>query len=301
MSFSSLNNDCAVIIVTYNNREDIPTCLRSLSRADPDARLQVIVVDNASPDGTGDWLHAFQARQNGFAAFQFIKNRENRGFTRAVNQALAYFNAEMVLFLNPDTELPEQSLARLRAFLHNHPDIQVIAPQFRNPDGTVQPSCRRFPRHRDILFSMMGLDLLFPRSKTFNGWKMGDFDHCSGRFVDQPQGAFLLARKEVIRTVGAWDERYPMFFSDVDWCYRVWQAGFRIYFWPEVFVIHHKGKSISADRPAMILSSHRSFIRYFWKTYRNWYSVVPNLLVTSLLLSAAPIRFLLAKLGDTHA
>ncbi|MBC7186808.1 MAG: glycosyltransferase family 2 protein, partial [Calditrichaeota bacterium] len=103
------------------------------------------------------------------------------------------------------------------------------------------------------------------KSPLFNGWKMGDFDHLSQRDVDQPQGAFLLARREAVASVGVLDERFLMFFSDVDWCRRFWEGGWRVTFVPEVHAIHHKGASVFAHRVPALIASHRDFLRYFRK------------------------------------
>ena len=141
----------------------------------------------------------------------------------------------------------------------------IVAPQFLNADGSIQPSCRRFPRHRDIVFHALGLNYLFPYSKLYNYWKMGDFDHQSQRFVDQPQGAFLLTHRRAFEDVGLLDENFPMFFSDVDWCRRFINKGWKITFTPEVKIIHHKGSSVynNRNRISLIWSSHISFYLYF--------------------------------------
>lgn len=282
--------------MTYNNRHDIDRCLDSLPTADPAARLQVIVVDNASTDGTRERLHAWMGHHPGLADLKVIFNEHNLGFTRAINQALAHARAADILFLNPDTELPPHSLQDLRTRLHSEKRACILAPQFRNADGSVQSSCRRFPRHRDVWFSMLGLGRLFRRSRLFNGWKMGDFDHCHERIVEQAAGAFLLTTLQVVQKIGPWDESYPMFFSDVDWCQRARDLGIPVLFVPSVFVYHRQGGSVEQERPEMILSSHRSFIRYFWRTYTGPAYFLPNLLVSLALIFAAPLRYLWAAI-----
>jgi len=284
--------DVAVILVTYNSAAELPDCLRSLQPAAGNLALQVLVIDNASGDGTPELLRRFARDKPPFAEFRVITNAENRGFTAAVNQGLALADAALVLFLNPDTVLPEQGLVQLREILHALPEAGVVASQLRYPDGRIQPSCRRFPRHAHIIFSLLGLAHLFPKSRLFNGWKMGDFDHRRDAWVEQPQGAFLLARREVVEAAGPWDESFPMFFSDVDWCKRVHDAGYRIRFTAAVQVEHRQGHSVLRHRPRMILSSHRSFIRYFWKHYRGGRWLLPNLLVSILLVFSGGIRFI---------
>lgn len=258
--------DLSVVIVTYNNQEDIAACLQALANEAGRVRTQLTLIDNRSQDGTTAIIRE-KVRDlcNEFAEFTFIENNANMGFTRALNQGLARARGRFVLILNPDTEIQAGCLQKLFPVLASEQRIGALAPQLLNEDGTVQPSCRRFPRRRDIFYEMICLSRLLKSSAEFNSWKMGDFDHRHARRVDQPQGAFLLTREDVLQTVGLWDEQFPMFFSDVDWCRRVYARGYEIYFKPEAKVIHKQGVSIFQRRPQMIWSSHRSFYRYFKK------------------------------------
>ncbi|MFQ5627171.1 MAG: glycosyltransferase family 2 protein [bacterium] len=290
----------SVIIVTYNNADEIVRCLESLPQNTAKCRLQIIIIDNASTDGTQSKLRAFQQSQLFDFELHIVLNTVNKGFTAAINQGIALASAPYILFLNPDTVVPQNALSTLVVCCQYDDRIGVVAPQLRNADGSVQASCRRFPRHRDVFFNVFGLAILFRKSRYFDGWKMGDFDHTQKCFVDQPQGAFLLSKREVIEKVGLLDEGFKMFFSDVDWCRRVVQAGYKILFTPEVHVIHHKGKSIIPNRPEMIHSSHRSFIRYFWKHYRAWVWWIPNVLVSILLVFSGFFRYFCAKLKTVN-
>jgi GT2 family glycosyltransferase len=257
VSFSLSNKPAlqySIIIVAYNNGDEILPCLNSLAKnAAHDRVLQIIIIDNASADGTQASIRAFQNRSHAIMEILSLFNRANRGFTAALNQGIRFAKAPFVLFLNPDTVLPENMLDTLRKILDNHSEAGVVAPQLRNADDSVQPSCRRFPQHRDVLFMVIGLAQLFKRSRFFNGWKMGDFGHRQSRYVDQPQGACLFTTKQILERVGEWDERFPMFLSDVDWCRRVADAGYKIRFTTGISVIHHQGKSVFSRRADMIL------------------------------------------------
>lgn len=280
----------SVVLVTYQNAAEIGGCLNSLHRASSHP-LQILIADNASTDATRDVIEktiaAFPASAG---THELFLHSANLGFTRALNLLLPRANGELVLFLNADTEWPRRGLDRLAELLWAAPMVGVVAPQLINDDGTVQPSCRRFPKPRDLFFEMTGLSRLFSHRAFFNGWKMGDFDHATAKDVDQPQGACLLARREVIDRVGLWDENFPMFFSDVDWCRRVWAAGWRIRFVPQVKVIHHQGVSVHQRRPAMIWSSHRSFFDYLRKYHRGWHGRLLNFGAGVALLGAAVCR-----------
>ena len=262
-------SEIAVIIVTYQSAKHIKACLRSLTKADPFRHVTIILIDNASTDGTQKIVKRVRPScVNSHLSLKFLFNKNNLGFTRAINQGLELCPKDtMVLFLNPDTILPISSLACLVQKLYAIPDCGIVVPQMLFPPSSkdieykpnslfknivddnfetelIQPSCRCFPVYRDLLFELTGLSRLFPKSSVFNHWKMGDFDHCSAREVEQPQGACLLVRPEVVKQVGLWDERFPIFFSDVDWCLRVWQAGWKIRFEPDIQIFHSLGESV---------------------------------------------------------
>ncbi len=305
-----------IIIVTYHSADHIQACLASLLQADAERKITVLVLDNASHDDTpaliAQALRAWPVPRVHGALFC---NEKNPGFTRALNQGLVQRPAgAAVLFLNPDTLLPPNSLAALLQKLYANHRTGIVAPQLRffdtsdrdlhaspqsisdfgprRNDNNIQPSCRRFPTYWDLFCEFTGLTSLFPTSPVFNRWKMGDFDHRSPREVDQPQGAFLLARPEVINEIGAWDERFPLFFSDVDWCRRVWQAGWKIRFEPGIFIWHAQGASVKRNKPRAIWSSHISFWRYFRKWRRSFLDEILSLIAGPFLFIAALVRII---------
>src|SRR5262249_53422120 len=159
--------------------------------------------------------------------------------------------------LNPDTEVQPEAIRYLLDFLADHPKVGIVAPKLLNSDGTVQRSCRQFPTFLGMLYELLGLSRLFPDNPRFREYKMLDWDHDDERQVDQPEGACLLLRREVIEQVGLLDEGFFMLFEEVDWCYRIKQAGWEIWFTPGAQVVHHYGQSIKQVKTRMILSSHR--------------------------------------------
>lgn len=288
----------AIIIVTFQNAGEIAACLRSLKKAAPQQLLHLFVIDNASTDATRQGIAtAIAELPPAHFRVELISNTANAGFTRAVNQGLERYFARLkqgeampVLFLNPDTILPPHSLAALMEKLYTFAGAGVIAPQFVHPDGRIQFSCRRFPTQWDLFCELSGLSRLFPNSPTLNHWKMGDFDHQHAATVEQPQGACLLAKPEVVQQVGWWDERFPIFFSDVDWCKRVWENGWQIRFEPSVQIIHAQGVSVRQVRLAAIWSSHLSFWRYLRKHASTRRQQLLNWIFGPLLVAAAFVR-----------
>lgn len=281
--------DISVVIVTFNNRYTIGRCIKTLARFMSPLQVELILIDNASTDGTRTILEKIDRRRpSDFASLTVLFNSQNLGYTRAVNQGLVLCRGRYVLLLNPDIEFVAPILTTLTA-LFARCEIVAVAPQLRYPNGKIQPSCRRFPIKRDILFEILGLSRLFPRSALFNRWRMPDFAHDHSRAVEQPQGAFLLIRRSVMQTVGPLDERFPMFFSDVDLCRRLYQHGV-IWFCAEGYVVHLQGVSVHQVRDRMIVSSHRSFADYFAKYDHTKRQAAVTLLIRFVLLCALPIR-----------
>jgi len=256
--------DLSVVIVTFNNADIIFPCCNALAEHLGNMQTQLIIIDNSSSDDTRFTLRKIESSFSGYFDIHVFLNRENTGYTRGVNQGIKMSRGEYLLIMNPDV-IVTSSLSPLFEQFEEEDKIGVLAPQLRYPDGRIQPSCRRFPKRRDVLYECMALAILFPQSPRFNSWRMPDFDHKNVLDNCQPQGAFLLTSQKVIERVGRFDEHFTMFFSDVDWCRRVIDAGFIIRFLPKTFVYHIQGASIRQRRAEMIISSHRSFIHYFEK------------------------------------
>jgi GT2 family glycosyltransferase len=250
----------SVIVVSWNVVGLLRRCLETLNNELTGIDAEVFVVDNNSADKSTD-MTAME-----FPQFYLIPNKSNLGFAVANNQALALSCGEYVLLLNPDTEVIPGAIKHLVDFLDNHSDAGIVAPQLINSDGSIQRSCREFPTFAGMLYELLGLSKMFPNHPLFGRYKMLDFDHGSQREVDQPEGACLLMRRSVIDEVGPLDEGFFMLFEEVDWCYRIKKANWKIWFSPQAKVVHHYGQSIKQVKAKMILSSHRGLHRY-WKKH----------------------------------
>ena len=276
----------SIIIVTYNSESEIVDCINSLLHQVNDINGEIVIIDNNSNDNT---ISLIKEIEN----ILIIRNNENHGYTIANNQGIKKAKGDYILLLNPDTVIPNGSIINLLNEIKDNKNIGAIAPQLRFPDGIIQNSCRRFPRRRDILYESIGLSKIFKNSKEFNYWKMGDFDHKKTCLVDQPAGASLLIPKKIINEIGLLDERFPMFFSDVDICKRIWDAGYAVRFTTNSYITHQGGASISRKRIKMILSSHLSFLKYFNKYNTKLFDDILNVLVGFFLLALIPFRILL--------
>jgi GT2 family glycosyltransferase len=200
----------SICIVNWNTRELLRACLQSIYRYPPDAPFEVIVVDNASSDGSADMV------RTEFPQAVLIANAENLGYARGNNQAIQQAQGEYLLLLNPDTEVFPDTLNCALAFLAAHPEAGAIGAKQLFPDGRVQPSVRGFPTPANLLWEVSGLARLFPRA--LGGYRMRAFTYDRLAEVDQPMATFLMVRRAVVEQVGLMDEAFPLFFNDVDWC-----------------------------------------------------------------------------------
>ena len=287
------NKKVSVIIVTWNSSDEIEGCINSIinSQRINNSEFEIIVIDNNSTDDTKIKLD--QIKKNLYSNIILIYNKENVGFTKACNQGIEIVTGENILILNPDTEIVDDAIDKMAAKLNSDKSIGAVAPKLLNKDGSIQKSCRTFPEYSDMFFEMTLLSKLFPKSKKVSRWKMNYFDHDKECKVDQPMAAALMIKKSVLDNIDNFDERYKMFFNDVDICKKIYDSGKSIIFYPEAVVIHIKGVSIYKDREKMIRIWNKDCAEYFKKYHNN--VLLYNLLKAGLTVSGA-VRILLYKL-----
>jgi GT2 family glycosyltransferase/glycosyltransferase involved in cell wall biosynthesis len=254
----------SVVIVSYDCRGALLTCLESLDEERSTLPAEVVVVDNASTDGT---VEALEPR---FPWVQIIANDTNIGFARAVNQALESSRAEVILIMNPDTIVAPGTITKALGELERHPDVGMLGVKLVRPDGTFDHACKRgFPTIASALFYFLGLSRLWPTSPRFAQYTAGQLGENESGTIDAINGAFMLVRREAAEDVGPMDERYWLYAEDLDWCHRFWERGWRILYWPGVEVIHQKGGS-SGDQRSWALN--RAFHRSMWLFYAKHYA-----------------------------
>ncbi len=251
--------DLSVIIITWNSEKWIKNCLDSVLAHSYNLKIEVIVVDNFSQDKTVEVLKTYGAK------IMLIQNSLNLGYAKGCNQGLKIAQGNYFMLLNPDTEVTKNSLNKMFLFMEQNLQVGALGPQLLDFEGKIQPSCRRFPNYKLLLWEFSGLSRLFSKSRVFGRWKMGDFDFRSTKEVDQPMGSALLVRKKVIQQVGLMDERFSMFYNDVDLCKRIQQAGWKIYFNPEAKIYHFKGASTGQVKIKMVLLTHWGSFLYLKK------------------------------------
>jgi GT2 family glycosyltransferase len=225
--------------------------------------FEVLVVDNASSDFDAE---SFRSQ---FPQVKLIANTENCGYAEGNNQAIEASTGDYVLLLNPDTELRNDAPSVLIEFLQAHPDAAAVGCRLVRPGGQVDRSVRGFPHPLSIAAEMLGLSRIFPGSHTLGAYRMTWFGYDREAEVDQPMGSCLMLSRRAIAEIGSFDQDFPIFFNEVDWCYRAKQAGWRIYFTPAAEVIHHGAASTKQVRPEMRRESHQSLARFYRKHYRD--------------------------------
>jgi len=240
--------DVSVLIVNWNTRDLLRACLKSIFAQTPSLSCEVIVVDNASEDGSADMV------QKEFPAVRLIQNSENEGFGRANNQAFRESAGEYVLFLNPDTEIRDRAIEKAVAFMKAHPNVWLAGAKSVHADGTIQVSTACFPSLAMIWTNgvplKIALSVFGPFKKIFktsavytnDGFTMTE--DATSRRVDYVLGQFMLTRRDVLVEVGVFDEAIFMYEEEADLCYRIYKAGGEVWYVPDAVILHHERRSI---------------------------------------------------------
>jgi hypothetical protein len=249
--------DLSVIIVSFNCRGELAACLDSLPAGAGGLALETIVVDNASRDGAARMV------AERFPQVRLVANERNRGFAAANNQGLALASGRCVLFLNPDTVVRPGALETLVRTLDGDPGIGICAPQLLDADGTIQPSLRREPTFAALLHQYTPLRVLRVFKGAYRRYKMEDFDFGSAADVEVVMGAAFCVPQGVLEQVGRLDERFFVYFEEMDFCRRVREAGCRVRFQPAAQITHIGG--VSAASATSNLFFCRSLFRYLRK------------------------------------
>jgi N-acetylglucosaminyl-diphospho-decaprenol L-rhamnosyltransferase len=251
--------DLSVVIVSWNVRDLLRRCLASVEQGSGALALDVIVVDNASSDGSPEMV------STEFPHVRLITNRENRGFGSANNQGLAVSEGRHVVLLNPDTEILDGALSKMVAYVDSHPGIGALGPQLLHPDGTVQSSRRRFPTLTTAFLESTILQQWWPQNPVSRRYYIADRTDFETQYVDWLVGACLLVRRQVIEQVGGLDEGFFMYSEELDWCRRIKAAGWEVVYLPEARVVHFEGQSSGQVVAARHIYFHSSKVRYFRK------------------------------------
>lgn len=252
----------SVIIVSWNAKKYVRECLETLFRTSAGSNLEVILVDNASSDGTPDLVAAE------FPAVKLIRGRENLGFARGNNIGIRQSTGEYVCLVNSDIKFLRNCFDPMIEFLRQHPDVGIIGPKMLAADLRTGRSTMRFPTVWNMLGRALGLDVLFRNSRFLASYLMTDFDHNSTRDVDILNGWFWMVPRRALDEIGLLDERFFMYGEDMDWCCRFHHAGKRVVFFAGTEAVHYGGSSSSAAPVRFSIEQRRADWQFFKKHYR---------------------------------
>lgn len=260
--------EVTIVIVSYNVRQYLRQCLESIERLRKRHRLQVIVVDNASHDGTVELLQPL------FPWVEFIPLGENIGFGRANNIGIERARGRYTLLLNPDTIVAENTIEEMLRYMDAHPEVGICGCKLLNADGTFQEQCRRgFPTPWAAFSKLFGLQALFPRSPLFARYNQSFRDPDETYYVDAVMGAFMFCRTEQLRAIGGFDPDYFMYGEDLDLCYRMAKAGYRTAYVPTTSIVHFKGESTRRSRINDVRVFYDAMVTFARKHYssQRWF------------------------------
>lgn len=263
----------SVITVSHNVRELVMQSLCALAVERENTAIEVLLVDSASTDGTADAV----ALQSPWV--RVLASKQNLGFTGGNNRALRIASGRYVLFLNPDAEVRSGAIARMAAYLEANPGVGAVGPRLLWPDGSTQSSRRRFPSRLTGFVESTVLQRWLSGSAPLRRFYMADEPADRPHDVDWLVAACLMVRRETLRRVGLFDERFFMYSEEVDLCRRIKNAGWRIVYLPDAEVVHHEGKSSEQNLTSRDLRFHESRFLYYAKHHGRGWSLLLRLAV----------------------
>jgi len=249
----------SVIVVSWNGREYLRDCLQSIRQTRASSVHEVIVVDNASADGSPEMVAAE------FPEVRLLRMEQNLGFARANNLAFEQATGSHLALVNSDVVVHPGCLQELAAFLDDHDDVGMVGPRIIGGDGQLQRTCRCLPSVWNSLCRAVALDRLFPRYPMFSSYEMRYFGHDRVAEVEVLSGCFCMVRRKAIDEVGGLDERFFFYAEDFDWCKRFVEAGWRVTFDPRATATHFGGGSTSQAPVRYSIEILRANLKYWQK------------------------------------
>ncbi|MCB0284046.1 MAG: glycosyltransferase [Calditrichaeota bacterium] len=256
----------SIIIVNYNVKDFLEQAIESVSRALKNIPSEIIVVDNNSIDGS------VQMIRERFPDIKLIASNKNLGFSGGNNLALKQAAAEYIVLLNPDTVVQEDTFTKLLDFFDNTPDASAATCKILNPNGTFSIDCRHsIPTPSTAFWKLIGFNRLFPKSRIFGRYNLTYLNENDTYAVEAISGSFMMIKNEIVQNVGLLDETFFMYCEDIDYCYRINQAGGKIYYVPDTQIVHYKGESSKANNLDYVITFNRSLYQFYKKHYQQKY------------------------------
>lgn len=261
--------DLTIIIVNYRTFNLTKDAILSILGKDNNFDYEIVVVDNNSCDGSVDSLNDQFHNEISSGLIKVIENDSNCGFACANNIAIRKSKADFILLLNSDTVVLDDCLNKSLNYIKSHLDIGALGCKVVLENGQLDPACKRgFPDIKSSFYRLTGLSKLFPKSPRFSRYNMSYLDEDEINEVDSLVGAFMLVRMSSIKEVGLLDETFFMYGEDIDWCYRIKEAGWKIIYYPKASIIHFKGSSNHKKKNKLIYEFYRAMKIFYDKHYK---------------------------------
>ncbi|WAK00562.1 glycosyltransferase family 2 protein [Methylobacter sp. YRD-M1] len=281
----------SVIIVSWNARDYLRDCLNSIHQTGASCVQEVIVVDNASKDGSPEVVAEY------FPEVRLIKSEENLGFARANNLAMEHAKGSIFALVNSDVIVHEGCLEKLAVFLDDHPDIGMVGPRVTGGDGNLQRTCRKMPTFWNTVCRILVLDRIFPDWQIFSGFEVPYSSYDKYMEAEVLSGCFCVVRKKTVNEVGGMDERFFFYAEDIDWCKRFRDAGWKLMFVPEATATHFGGGSTANAPFRYSIEILRATLKYWRKHHGIAGQIICYLLILSHHGSRLMIRSMKRSLG----
>ena len=271
--------ELSVIIVSYNVREFLRQCLQSVSIASQGIDCEIFVIDNNSSDGSAEMVIME------FPSVNLILNNVNSGFSAANNQGIKQANGRYILLLNPDTIVKSDTFTRCISFMKLHPDAGALGVRMVNGEGKFLPESKRgLPTPMTAFFKISGFSFLFSWSKVINRYYLSHINSYQTAETEVISGAFMFLNPAALIKAGLPDEEFFMYGEDIDLSYRILQAGYKNYYYPEVEIIHFKGKSTCRNNFTDIIYFYKAMRIYSRKRQEEKFSIVYFLIIPAIFL-----------------
>lgn len=275
-----MNVDLSIIIVNFKTYKLTKQTIKSVIEKKHSFNYQIILVDNASNDRSIEKIELDFTKEINSRMIKIVRNKENLGFSKANNIGIHTSNGDYILTLNSDTVILDDCLDKCFNYIKQDKNMGALGCKVLLPNGRLDKPCKRgFPTPEASLFYMSKLDKLFPRNKKFGQYNLTYLDEDDINEVDSLVGAFMIIPRKIIDEVGMLDEDFFMYGEDIDWCYRIKEAGYKITYYPEAKIIHYKGSSAKKKRFKTIYEFHRAMYLFYNKHYKNKYNILVTLTV----------------------
>lgn len=266
--------DLSIVIVNYNTKDLLKQTIESVINNTKGIEYEIWVVDNSSKDGSVEMV------QEEFKSVKLIASKENLGFPKGNNVAIKKATGRYILLLNSDTKVIGDNLQNCVAYMDKHKDIGALGCKVELPDGTLDHACKRgFPTPEASLYYFLKLNKIMKNRKKYGAYTAEYLGEDEVGEVDALMGAFMMIPRTVVDKVGMLDEEFFMYGEDIDWCYRIKEAGYKIMYYPKEKIIHFKGSSSKKKKAKTTYEFHRAMILFYRKHYNDKYNIFIKILV----------------------